>query len=947
MSAPTRLSAPDLKHAADLREIVIQHWGQPHRRTPSYDMHYARWRDDGRHASFAVYATHFVDYGGSGVSGDVYSFLETELGLSFTEALAWLADYLNHPSSPSRLPTSQARGPSKARDIRNSAGTETSATDAAWQTVAESLLTDAQAFLWSNRREARMVLKYLIEARGLTPETIKARGYGYNPSWRRVPELETSLAPGIIEAWRSAGQLQALRVRCRVGTLAQALGRRDELGRDGRALPKYLNLRGSRGSGVLFNGDAIQEGSLVLLVEGGFDAALAGQVLAHFGPQSVSQTKTTDDGVTHHGARTRPHKTVGARYISPDDAASHKIAPDGDNAIVNDGNDLAEPTITGSIDAAPTDDGVTHHEIVAVTLGGVSSRPSAHSLAQLERASRVILLLDSDEAGQTAQAHLQTLLADKAVPAQLPTGKDVTEFVVEAGGDLCQVVREAIAPALWKGELPDGIRSALLAYFRPSTAAVIEMLNQAMQQMLLDPQAFTLSQLNHANQLLGFGLSSSSIRRVVEELDGHFFSKLSTESIHPLVLSSGKKGRPSVFYRVRSDEAIYDALLSWCVPRIVESVYKLERDAQGRVVDGTVLRPTPAMLAAIGPVNHNTVEAGSIAPIGDAVVNDGNDPAEPTTTDGMSATATVAGVMAGETLFTEWLLAAEAAMAEDDQDEAQRKAWRLKRALSRLRQGLHSYASTPLLDNMGEWPLNNAANYRAAFLRASNNAEQRRSRRQMRETIGISDGQLDTLLQRAGLERMVPEGEYEFEPITLENTRNLQGKMRSAARRHQGFPKTFVVQSEDGFFVNEYPAMKPDTLVYVASLLQQEEGSTVHLRVQVANHYREIDLDETVAADTPTEPIPPSVPPLREGKPEAPRYGVERGLGRGQTKQGGRKARQRHYGPTHNPDWIADQLVWTLLLLGDAAYRGDDLIATRTGQTLDPDDPAALLACLT
>src|SRR5690606_22239632 len=57
---------------------------------------------------------------------------------------------------------------------------------------------------------------------------------------------------------------------------------------------KYLNVTGSKLRGALFNGDAVQPDKPLLIVEGEFDAMLAGQLLdlAVITPGPVSNTLT-------------------------------------------------------------------------------------------------------------------------------------------------------------------------------------------------------------------------------------------------------------------------------------------------------------------------------------------------------------------------------------------------------------------------------------------------------------------------------------------------------------------------------------------------------------------------------------------------------------------------------------------------------------------------------
>ena len=415
--------AAALKAQIDLRDVVASLWGDPERTAPRYHTYRARWRDDGQNASFTVYPDRFKDYGGRGRSGDVYEFLQHELDLSFTEALDWLAQ---HTGSGHTIPTRQRKATPARRP-----STEPPAPQ--WQHAAQDALEQAQAYLWSDAPDAARVREYLRTVRGFTDETIKAAGYGYNPRWQPLDyqhpqrNYRVKLSPGIVEPWWCDGVLWALRVRRRVGNLAQWLNQPDDtLGR-GDA-PKYLNLAGSKQTGAMYNADTITPDGDVLVVEGGFDAQLAAQHL--------------DD-------------------------------------------------------------------VAVVTFGSATNTPPARRIQQLKQARRVFLLLDADDAGQAAQSQLAAVLDGNAYSVTLPQGNDVTDFIVNHNGDLGAVLQEAAASgrvtpptdtsadrgAWWANGVPDGVRSALLNYFRPTTAPVIELVNTAVRRGLLSAQAFTINQL--------------------------------------------------------------------------------------------------------------------------------------------------------------------------------------------------------------------------------------------------------------------------------------------------------------------------------------------------------------------------------------------------------------------------------------------------------------------
>jgi DNA primase len=236
----------------------------------------------------------------------------------------------------------------------------------------------AHAYLLSDSADARQARRWLNE-RGLTDATIRRAGLGFNPNWERTgfrdPQTRRwiSVAPGIVIPCAVAGALWAVHVRTLPGVTGDAGG--------GRQLPKYLFVRGSK-TGVLYNGDALQPGCTVLIVEGEFDALLAQQAL-------------------------------------------------GDDVVV-------------------------------VTAGSAANRLARRWVELLRRSGQVYSCFDRDAAGQRASTAMSALLGDQHQPLTLPSGKDVTDFVVKYGGDLAawwQKQTEPSVPQLVQQLLPGGFFS--------------------------------------------------------------------------------------------------------------------------------------------------------------------------------------------------------------------------------------------------------------------------------------------------------------------------------------------------------------------------------------------------------------------------------------------------------------------------------------------------------
>ncbi|MEM6282863.1 MAG: hypothetical protein AAF787_11765 [Chloroflexota bacterium] len=797
--------ANDLKQQINLRTVVQQMWGQPKFSSARYDVYRSRWRYDGKKPSFTVYATHFKDYGGDGASGDLYEFLQQELNISFRQALEWAATYTgNVPRSqrePVPAPTSTSEPPS-----------------AQWQGAARKVLAWTQKYLWSDRPDAQKALDYLRTVRGLSDETIRRAGYGYAPRWLptdyrdRLTKRQVRLAPGIIEPWACDGALWALRVRCRVGNLARHLGTPDDTLGKGTS-PKYLNLTGSRQSGALYNGDAVIEGGDVLVVEGGFDARLAEQVLTP-GRPAGSPLQTDDSG--RGESSTRPATAV-------------------------------------------------------VTFGSATNHPTGRRLAQLKTAGRVFLLLDDDEAGESARDKLTQALGEKAHVITLPQGNDVTEFVVNHRGDMRTVLFNAeraargMSAAWWAGTLPDGVRQILLNYFRPVTAPVIEMVNTAVNRGLIDSECFTVNDLLAANEETGFNISAGSVRRVLNELDGYFFAESDTNKIIKIPVSNGEnkcRGRKSKALRLLSLDVVKQSLFDWALPRIIEKHY-----------------PTTGDEAAIAPFTVAMFEAADFTP------------------------------READTL-TKHLQ--ETCGHLTDNPMLRQKAMR---ELASVRAKINGAHSTPLPQG---WPLANGSEYRAAFLRVTNDESLRRSRREIRELIGVSNGSVDNMVRRAGLERREKDGE--FETVAIKHPQHIEQQVTQGARKVAGYPRTVIVNHESGE-TQRVAYRGEETAEWVQ--MRMAEGAAVSVQYQVANHYVEVSE------------IPPEEP-KRTPSTEQPKVRIPQR----------RAAPKKVWGPWHDPQWAAAQVMLLLEKRGLIHVNPSTGTVTdvKTGEIIAHPTPRALLA---
>lgn len=802
--------AQELKTRVDLRDVVAHFWGQPDRKSNRYTKYFARWRDDGSQPSFTVYATRFKDYGGDGIAGDVFTFLHQELALDFRGTLEWLATYVGvlPQTRPAKINHVQlAQRPPHKNIHRN---TTPVAPSPAWQSAAQQTLIATQNYLWSFRRDARDALTYLRSIRGLSDESIRSAGYGYNPAWREVdwvnPDTDKSirLAPGIIEPWFADGQLWAIRIRCRVGNLAQALHRDDDILFD-KPSPKYLNLAGSRQAGAIYNGDTITSEKDLLIVEGGFDAILAQQTLAD-------------------------------------------------------------------------------QNVAVVTFGSATNLPTSKRLSQLRQAKRIFLLLDNDEAGQQAQARLiETLSNNTPSPTihtvYLPQGKDVTDFIIQHHGNLAQALTNATKPAWWRTGVPNSIRSALLRYFRPATAPMIELINLAVLKGVIDPDTFTIDDLLNANQELGFNIPESTLRTVFKSLIGEFFSKLETNLFTQKTVSKNEKksnrGRKADVYCLLPLPHIKQAIIAWATPRIIEKYHPTDDEA------GVIMQPTIAMMSALGIDNPD--EAQTM----------------------LDQLQTVYGRL--------------------NQGEREAQFVAGQRAMYRIRQlisALEETDSTSLPDNIA---LPNARVYRQVLLKATNDETQRRSRRDIQQLIGISNGSVGQYIKGAGLVKAQAHGEYEIE--YLRHADNLAYQIQCLGREVKGRAMTIITMDADDNSLRESPYRGADSRTYVAEQIAQ--GRRVAIKFQVANRY--IEADDTAEIVLPRRPKSHSAPLTQVAKP--PKRKVN--------------AYTKFYGRIHHPLWVRDQLILMLIRVGRVRYQSHPetpcYVDVATGEVYGCDVPAQML----
>jgi DNA primase len=145
-----------------------------------------------------------------------------------------------------------------------------------WQARALQFVKYAQEQLWQPTGKAG--LDYLL-GRGLTEETIKAAGLGFNPKdindvsirWGVIDKKSIWLpGPGIVLPWFIDGQIHRVNIRLlEIRSILRKNGTFDEI--------KYIGPTGWAGANPLYNADSLHPAKPALLVEGEFCALSVNQ----------------------------------------------------------------------------------------------------------------------------------------------------------------------------------------------------------------------------------------------------------------------------------------------------------------------------------------------------------------------------------------------------------------------------------------------------------------------------------------------------------------------------------------------------------------------------------------------------------------------------------------------------------------------------------------------
>jgi DNA primase len=244
-----------------------------------------------KHPSGSFYPDGFLDRR-TGKTIKSIQFVQQAEKLNYPRALKRIAEFIGiTPTIQPNDPTARPAPSTLARVVGSPSASKlpsdpAALTDPAWQNVARQLVNDAQSELWNGSPRSLAALAYLHNERGLSDDTIRAAQLGYTDHWIKTSFVQdgnvAKLAAGlVIPHIDHDGKINAIRVRCRVGNLASALGLPDDLLK-GEISPKYLSFSGSALAARHY-GQLPSAGQDCVIVEGEFDCLILGQHLAALG----------------------------------------------------------------------------------------------------------------------------------------------------------------------------------------------------------------------------------------------------------------------------------------------------------------------------------------------------------------------------------------------------------------------------------------------------------------------------------------------------------------------------------------------------------------------------------------------------------------------------------------------------------------------------------------
>ncbi len=180
-----------------------------------------------------------------GRKGDAVQYLRDIHGLSYQEACERLGETPTKPARAEPLPVPVHSDGCKAPGRQ-------------WQEQGRRFVSACQERLW--QPEGGKALAWLTNVRGLTPETVRKAGLGYNSadryeareSWGLAPGKRLWLPRGVVIPWWIGGELWRVNIR------------------RPRGEPKYIQPTG--GGPGLYGADSVKAGQPAMLLEGEISA---------------------------------------------------------------------------------------------------------------------------------------------------------------------------------------------------------------------------------------------------------------------------------------------------------------------------------------------------------------------------------------------------------------------------------------------------------------------------------------------------------------------------------------------------------------------------------------------------------------------------------------------------------------------------------------------------
>jgi DNA primase len=256
-----KISPQEVKTRIRLAQVVSEDLGAPVKRYRTWHLYFCPFHENTRTPALALNVeTDTFKCFSCGVHGDIFDWHMQRHQVDFKTALAYYREQLHDGTlnAPEPTPQKQADWDTPPDNI--------------WQLQGYTFLQRSQLTLWKNAGEPG---RRELHRRGITPDTARRWGLGYNPRWYKepgnlwglVPDKAVWLPRGLVIPGLVGVDLWYLKVRL-FGSNGRPVGKR--AGRN-----KYLQVRGSRPA--MYGSNLFRGHPCLLLAESELDAILAWQ----------------------------------------------------------------------------------------------------------------------------------------------------------------------------------------------------------------------------------------------------------------------------------------------------------------------------------------------------------------------------------------------------------------------------------------------------------------------------------------------------------------------------------------------------------------------------------------------------------------------------------------------------------------------------------------------